>query len=65
MGVYHVSGLNLNSVSLFEKSALNEFMIYSHHDRETVVLKDNDKNEIDYPDTEETESQRYVVTVLQ
>ena len=48
-------------VRLFEKSALNEFMIYSHNDRETIVLKDNDKNKIDYPDTEETESQRYVV----
>ncbi|MDA8983461.1 hypothetical protein N9H20_03415 [Planktomarina temperata] len=48
-------------VRLFEKSALNEFMIYSHNDRETIVLKDSDKNKIDYPETEETESQRYVV----
>ena len=48
-------------VRLFEKSALNEFMIYSYTDRETIVLKDSDKNEIDYPETEETESQRYVV----
>ena len=48
-------------VRLFEKSALNEFMIYSYTDRETIVLKDSDKNKIDYPETEETESQRYVV----
>ena len=48
-------------ISMFERSALNQFMIYSHYDREMLVLRDEDKNDINYADTEETESQRLVV----
>ena len=48
-------------ISMFERSALNKFMIYSHYDREMLVLRDEDKNDINYADTEETESQRLVV----
>ena len=48
-------------ISMFERSALNKFMIYSHYDREMLVLRDEDKNDINYADTDETESQRLVV----
>ena len=48
-------------ISMFERSALNQFMIYSHYDREMLVLRDEDKNDINYADTDETESQRLVV----
>jgi len=48
-------------IKLFERAALNEFMVYSYLDRETIVLKDNDKKKIDYPETDETRSQRYVM----
>ena len=48
-------------ISMFERSALNQFMIYSHYDREMLVLRDEYKNDINYADTEETESQRLVV----
>ena len=45
-------------VSMFERSALNEFMIYSHHNREVLILRDENKNDIEYLETEETVSQR-------
>ena len=45
-------------VSMFERSALNEFMIYSHHNREVLILRDVKKNDIEYLETEETVSQR-------
>jgi len=48
-------------VRMFEKSAFNEFMIYSHHDRETVLLRDKDKNDIPYESTDEIVSQRSLV----
>ena len=48
-------------ISMFERSALHEFMVYSHHDREMLILRDEDKNDIDYLETEETESQRLVL----
>ena len=48
-------------INMFERSALHEFMVYSHHDREMLILRDEDKNDIDYPETEETDSQRLVL----
>ena len=48
-------------ISMFERSALHEFMIYSHHDRETVLLRDKDKNDIPYDPTDEIVSQRSLV----
>lgn len=48
-------------ISMFERSALHEFMIYSHHDRETVLLRDKDKNDIPYESTDEIVSQRLLV----
>jgi len=48
-------------VTMFEKAAFNEFMIFSHHDREVLILRDEDKSDIDYPETQETQSQRLVV----
>ena len=48
-------------VRMFEKSAFNEFMIYSRHDRETVLLRDKDKDDIPYEPTDEILSQRSLV----
>ena len=48
-------------VRMFEKSAFSEFMIYSHPDRETVLLRDKDKEDIPYEPTDEIISQRSLV----
>ena len=35
-------------VRMFEKSALQEFMIYSHHNREVLIMRDENKDDIEY-----------------
>ena len=46
---------------MFEKAGFNELMLFSHRDREVIILRDKDKSDIDYCETEETQSQRLVV----
>ena len=48
-------------VRMFEKSALHEFMIYSHHNREVLIMRDENKDDIEYLETDGTHSQRVVV----
>ncbi len=36
-------------------------MLFSHRDREVIILRDKDKSDIDYCEIEETQSQRLVV----
>ena len=48
-------------ITMFEKASFNELMIWNEDNREVIVLRDEDKSDIDYPETEETQSQRLVV----
>ena len=48
-------------VSMFDKAAFHELMIWNEDDREVLVVRDESKSDIDYDETEETESQRLVV----
>ena len=41
-------------IEMFKQSALTEFMIYSHQDRAVIVLRDEDKRDISFEDTQET-----------
>jgi len=48
-------------ITMFEKASFNELMLFSHRDREVIILRNKDKSDIDYCETEETQSQRLVV----
>ena len=48
-------------IELFKQSALDEFMIYSHHDRAVIVMRDEDKKDIPFEDNEERLSMASVV----
>ena len=46
---------------MFKQSVLDEFMIYSHHDRAVIVMRDEHKLDFPYEDNEETLSMASVV----
>jgi len=43
-------------VKAFQEAAIDQFMVVSHEDRETVILRDNEKKLIEYRDDELTET---------
>jgi hypothetical protein len=43
-------------IKKFKEAAIDQFMVVSHEDRETVILKDNEKKLIEYRDDELTET---------
>ena len=48
-------------IKMFEESAFSQFMIHSHRDREVLVMKDEDKNLIDYVADDKNKEMAFVV----